>query len=77
MKRKFNINTKKFFKTIQKSLKGINESKLLIGLSMLILNIGSKYIELNITKTQEAYMKSILSRELYIFTIIFIGTHDI
>jgi len=73
----FNLNTKKFFKTIQKSLKELNESKLLLGLSMLMLNIGSKYIELNITKTQEAYIKSVLSRELFIFTIIFIGTHDI
>jgi hypothetical protein len=58
-------------------LNRLNESKLLAGLAMLILNIGSKYIEFSFSKTQEEYIKYILGRELVIFTIIFVGTHDI
>ena len=55
----------------------LNNSKLLTGLGMLILNIFSKYIELNLSKTQEQYIKSAIGREVLIFTIVFIGTHDI
>merc|ERR1712093_806683 len=43
---------------------------------MIMLNIGSKYIELNISDTQGNYIKSI-GREVLIFTILFVGTHDV
>ena len=55
----------------------INNSKLLAGLAMLILNIGSKYIELNISKSQADYIKYAIGREILIFTILFVGTHDV
>ena len=53
-----------------KFLDGLNESKLLAGLAMLLLNIGSKYIEFDFTKTQEEWIKYNIGRELFIFTII-------
>ena len=40
------------FESINKYLYNINESKLLAALSMLLLNIGSKYIELKISDSQ-------------------------
>ena len=55
----------------------LNNSKLLAGISMLILNIGSKYIEFDISKTQADYIKYNIGREILIFTILFVGTHDI
>jgi len=55
----------------------INNSKLVAGLAMLVLNIGSKYIELNISKSQGDYIKYAIGREVLIFTILFVGTHDI
>ena len=55
----------------------LNNSKLLAGISMLILNIGTKYIEFDLTKTQGEYIKYNIGRELLIFTILFVGTHDI
>ena len=60
-----------------KFLDKFNDSKLLAGLAMLLLNIGSKYIEFDFTKTQEEWIKYNIGRELLIFTIIFTATHDL
>lgn len=55
---------------------GINTNKLFIGISMIFLNIGSRYIELKLTKSQEMLLKNI-SREILIFSVAFIGSRDI
>ena len=55
----------------------INNSKLLAGVVMLLLNVGSKYIELGLSKTQEEALRNALGRELLIFAVVFMGTHDI
>ena len=55
----------------------INSSKLLYGLGIIILNLFAKYVQLNFSKSQEAYIRSAITRELFIFTVIFVGTHDI
>tara|TARA_B100000965_G_C19481368_1_gene708677 strand:- start:562 stop:945 length:384 start_codon:yes stop_codon:yes gene_type:complete len=44
---------------------------------MLLINIGSRYIELGFTKTQEQALRNGLGRELLIFAIVFMGSHDI
>ncbi len=44
---------------------------------MLLINIGSRYIELGFTKTQEQALRNGLGRELLIFAIVFMATHDI
>ena len=48
-----------------------------MGIAMLILNVGSKYVKLEFSKTQESALKSALTREILIFVIIFTATHDI
>ena len=55
----------------------LNNSTFLYGLALLFLNIFSKYIELNLTKSQEQYIKSEIGREILIFAGIFIGTKDL
>jgi len=60
-----------------KQYHSLNNSKLLAGLAMLILNVFSKYIELNLSKTQEEYIRNSIGREILIFTIGFVGTRDI
>lgn len=55
----------------------INNSKLFSGLAMLVLNLFSKYVELNLSKSQEAYIRNSITREILIFVIIFVGTRDI
>ena len=68
---------KNISKTIKYFLNKINSSKLLAGIVMLLLNVGSKYIELGLTKTQEHALRNALGRELLIFSVVFMGTHDI
>ena len=58
-------------------LKPINESKLFMGIIMLMLNLGAKYIEIGLSKTQEQALRNSLGREIFIFAIAFTGTHDI
>ena len=73
------------FKNYKKSLKkykfdifmrDLETNKLLIGIFMIFMNIGSRYIELRLTKGQEMILKNI-SREILIFTIAFIHTKDL
>lgn len=62
---------------IYKYYKNFNNSKYLAGLAMLILNLFSRYVQLNLSKTQEEFIRNSITREILIFTIIFTGTHDI
>ena len=55
----------------------INNSKLLAGLGMLILNLFSKYVVLDLSKSQEAFIRNTVTREILIFTISFVGTRDL
>ena len=68
---------KKSFQTIKYYINRLNNSKFLAGLVMLLLNVGSKYIELGLSKTQEQALRNALGRELLIFAVVFMGTHDI
>ena len=55
----------------------INGSSLAMGMAMLILNIGSKYVEIKLSKTQEQALKNAIGRELLIFAVVFTATRDI
>ena len=55
----------------------INSSKLFAGILMILMNIGSKYIELGLTKTQEHALRNGLGREILIFCVVFLGTRDL
>lgn len=74
--------TSKYFNSIKfmglsNMLTNINSSKLLVGVMLLLINIGSKYVEMNFSKTQEEALRNGLGRELLIFAMLFMGTHDI
>ena len=55
----------------------LNSSKFFAGIVMLMLNIGSKFITLQLSKSQETYMKFTLSRQLLIFSVAWMGSRDI
>jgi hypothetical protein len=44
---------------------------------MLLLNVGSRYVELGFSKTQEQALRNGLGREIFIMAVIFMGTRDI
>ena len=62
---------------IKFSLNSLNNSKFFAGLMILIVNIGSRYVTIRISKSQEEYIKSKLVREILIFAIIWMATRDL
>ena len=74
--------TKKASKTAKTSspfdfLNVLNDNKYFAGVIMLVMNIGSKYITIELSKTQEAYFRYTLGRQIIIFSILWVGTRDI
>ena len=63
--------------TVRKHLASLNNSKFFAGLVMIMLNIGSKYITIELSKTQEEYLKNHVARQVLIFSISWMGTRDI
>lgn len=65
------------FGNIKQHLTSLNNSKFFAGLVMIMLNIGSKYITIELSKTQEEYLKNHIARQILIFSISWMGTRDI
>lgn len=55
----------------------INENKFFFGLSMLFLNLGSKYLVMDISKSHEMFLKSTIIRRFTIFCLFFVATRDV
>ena len=55
----------------------LNNSKFFSGLVMLLMNIGSKYITIELSKTQSQYLRGSIARQLLIFSISWMGSRDI
>lgn len=68
---------KDIFALILNSIQSLNHSRFFGGLVMIFMNIGSKYITIELSKTQEQYLRNSLARQILIFSIAWFGTHDI
>ena len=55
----------------------LNDSKFFAGIVMIMLNIGSKYIAMELSETHEELLSSSMIRRLLVFTVFFIATRDI
>ena len=64
-------------KSIQDNLNLVNNSKIFAGIIMICLNIGSKFITVKLSKSQEDYLKNYVAREFIIFAACWMGTRDI
>jgi hypothetical protein len=62
---------------INSYLTNVNSSKITIGIAMIMFNLGSKYIIMDISKNQEQFFKNIIIRRLTLFCIFFVATRDI
>lgn len=62
---------------IKQGLYNLNNSKFFAGIVMIMLNIGSKYITIKLSKSQEQYLRNTVARQLLIFSIIWMGTKDV
>jgi len=65
------------FKTIINSLDSLNHSTYFAGIMILISNIASKYISIELSETQQAYLRNTIGRQFLIFTIIWVSLRDI
>jgi len=62
---------------IYKLFDELNNSKYFAGIMMILLNLISKYISLELSETQEEFLNNIIIRRIAIFTIVFVATKDI
>ncbi len=55
----------------------LNNSKFFAGIVMILLNVGSKFISIQFSKSTEEYMKYTLSKQILVFAMAWMGTRDI
>ena len=55
----------------------LNQSKVFAGLMIVILNIASRFVTFNVSKTVESYLKFTFSRHILVFAATWMGTRDI
>jgi hypothetical protein len=55
----------------------LNNSKFFAGIIMILLNVGSKFIQIQFSKSTEEYMKWSVSKQLLVFAMAWMGTRDI
>jgi hypothetical protein len=55
----------------------LNNSKFFAGVIMILLNVGSKFITIQFSKSTEEYMKYTLSKQILVFAMAWMGTRDI
>jgi hypothetical protein len=55
----------------------LNNSKFFAGVIMILLNVGSKFISIQFSKSTEEYMKFSLSKQILVFAMAWMGTRDI
>ena len=58
-------------------LESINSNKYFVGIIMILLNLGSRYISLELSKIHENFLGSLIVRRLIVFTVVFTATRDI
>ena len=65
------------FGQINRVVQILNTNKFFAGILMLFLNLGSKFVTIQFSKTQEALLKNTISRQVLIFIMAFVATKDI
>lgn len=55
----------------------LDDNKYLLGIGLLLLNIGSKYLMIDIDKGTKSILKLKIIRRLTLFSIFYVGTRDI
>ena len=64
-------------KKIDKFIDNINHSKIFAGLALLMLNVGSKHIDISLSPAQEAIFKNSITKQILIFSIAWVGSRDV
>lgn len=63
--------------SVNNSFNTLNNSKLFAGIIMILLNIGSRYIVMELSDTHEEFFNNVIIRRIIVFTVVFTATKDI
>jgi hypothetical protein len=55
----------------------LNNSKFFAGVIMILLNVGSKFISIQFSRSTEEYLKMNITKQLLVFAMAWMGTRDI
>ena len=66
-----------FINIVDGTINILNNSKYFTAIMMLLLNLGSRYISLELSQFHEEILSNTLVRRLLVFTVVFIATRDI
>ena len=55
----------------------LNNSKFFAGIVMILLNVGSKFITIQFSKSTEEYLKLNVTKQILVFAMAWMGTRDI
>jgi len=58
-------------------VKLLDNSKLFAGIVMILLNVGSKFITIQFSRSTEEYLKMSLSKQILVFAMAWMGTREI
>ena len=55
----------------------LNDSKLFLGIMLILLNIGSRYLVDELSTSEEEYTRNLVLRRIAVFAVCFVGTRDV
>ena len=62
---------------IQKFFNKLKHNKYVLGIMMIAINICSRYVSMDVSKNQQSYIIANVSRQVLIFSILFVALKDI
>jgi hypothetical protein len=62
---------------ISNTIMWLNTNPYLVGTLMLLLNLGGRFLSLELTKKQEAFLQAAWVRPAIFFTVIFVATRNL
>lgn len=71
------LSTKSLQSQFEKISSFTNQNKFFLGITMILFNLGSKYIVMDISKSHEMFLKSTIIRRITIFCMFFVATRDL
>lgn len=62
---------------VKRGIKQLNDSKVFAGLALVVMNIASKHVDVELTPAQKEIFKHTISKQLLIFAIAWVGSKDV
>jgi hypothetical protein len=62
---------------IEAIINGLNTNPYLIGMSMILLNLGGRHLSMGLTQQQDKFFQSVWMRRMMLFVVIFVATRNV